>query len=378
MEIPKFVYAIIIFVSVIPAVIISDVVFDSNNVFVIMLIWIAYMLPIVGIYAFIQSKIQAPKVNKELEIKFYQECRKNKVTNLSSEANKQKAILIAQNLNCKYTNIEEYFQKAEQACIEVENQEKAEKQNAEFISIRNEEIEKHNTLIKYATFSGRDKRVAILTDTQAEYLKQAQTLRNGMDAVMRSSQQKEINWATHGGIASGLAGGAAGVAVAVDAQIKNAQIRAQNEANFNALAPGAISVYSSASNYEKEAKNLQISIDSAKIKLVTDTPKETVFCRLKIQKYNVSISKTGAFSVKATVGLNENFTIFDNSPAVVDGTLAASLYQNGYYVGTAFLVLPTFGIGKTAKIEGLCLCNADPNIPYELRITPYLLWEMEA
>ena len=73
--------------------------------------------------------------------------------------------------------------------------------------------------------------IAILTDQRAAYTKKADNLRKGMDIVLSDSQQEEIDWATLGGIASGIAGGAAGVAVAMDAQIKNAEIRAQNRKN---------------------------------------------------------------------------------------------------------------------------------------------------
>lgn len=75
------------------------------------------------------------------------------------------------------------------------------------------------------------KRIAILSAERADALERAKTLRAGAQAIMSASQQKEHDWAIHGGIASGIAGPAAGLAAAADIQAKNAQIRAQNEAN---------------------------------------------------------------------------------------------------------------------------------------------------
>lgn len=194
---------------------------------------------------------------------------------------------------------------------------------------------------------------------------------------MRNSHQKEINWATHGGIAAGIAGGAAGAAVAMDAQIRNAQIRAQNEANMRDLAPGASAVCGIADKYKNAAKELQVFIDDAKIKLVADTPKETVLTKLELKTQNVTISKTGAFTVKASVKLVEELIIFDIIPAVIDGTISADLYQESHKVGSALLVLPPFGVGESATIEGICLHGAKVNVPYEIKFTPHLLWEME-
>lgn len=372
--------SILLFLSIMPSVIIGTNVVKTESIFIMMFIWIAYMTPIIWIGAYVEEKIKAPKLAKELKIQFYKECVKTGINDLSSPAKKQKAELIAQRLGCTgYKSLETYYEESKRLSLDADSQAETEKKNTELSELRELEQKKYSTLTKYAHLVGRDKRVSILTDRQNEYRKEAADLRKYVDSAYRGSQQKEIDWATHGGIASGIAGGAAGVAVALDAQAKNAQIRARNEANLNALLPSAMVVLKNARTIEDKADALQADINDARIKLVSDTPKETVFNNLQIKTKEVSISKTGAFSVKASISLKENFTIFDNVPAVIDGTLSADFYQNSRRVGSAYLVLPEFGITnkRAVTIEGICLEGAVENEPYEIKYTPHLLWEME-
>lgn len=353
--------------------------FDSDSIFLILLLTFVYFLIFCSVPYIIKTPMRKKKKANDLQIRFYKECKTKGIKELSSAANRQKAELIAQKLGCKgYKNFEQYFEESKKLCAEKDKQDRIEKQNAKLASLRNTEEEEYKKLTKYSTLEGRNKRVAILKDKQAYYYKQANILRKGMELVIDDSQQKEIDWATHGGIASGIAGGAAGLAVAMDAQAKNAQIRAQNKANLEALLPLESTVLGSAREYEDAAKKIQPLVDEAKIKLVTDTPKDKVLDRLDIKLKDISISQTGAFTVQASVKLRNNFVIFDNIHAVVDGTICADLYQEGNKVGSALLVLPTFGVDKQeTTIKGISLDGAIQGVPYEVKFTPYLLWEME-
>lgn len=325
------------------------------------------------------THIQAIENQKKLHIQFYKECIEKGIEDISSPANNQKAKLIAKRLGCKgCKNLADYFEEGRKLYTQAEDQGKAAEKQKKLAELRSAEKEKYDELTKYASFEGREKRVAILSDTQRQYYKKAAELEKGMRLLTHANQQKEINWATHGGIASGIAGGAAGLAVAIDAQVKNAQIRAQNEANMRALIPGTLAVHESAGEYRQAAKDLQVSIDDAKIKLVADTPKDEVFSKLDIRVSQIAISETGAFTIQVSVKLTDDLMIFDNVQAVADGTFSANLYQEGHNVGNALLVLPTFGVDRTeAIIEGICLSGAKQGIPYEVQFTPYLLWEME-
>lgn len=118
--------------------------------------------------------------------------------------------------------------------------------------------------MKYEGLIGREKRIAMLTAEREALLQKADTLKNGAKAVMSASQQKEKDWAVHGGIANGIAGPAAGVATAINIQAQNAQIRAQNKANLQAYAPLITNSYMGAVSYESQARSVAETIENAK------------------------------------------------------------------------------------------------------------------
>lgn len=136
----------------------------------------------------------------------------------------QKVTLIAQKHKMQYSDVSILFYEAKASL----DKDTANKKEAALNAKKDEERSEYNELNKYSGLNGRDKRIAILSAERADALERAKTLRAGAQAIMSASQQKEHDWAIHGGIASGIAGPAAGLAAAADIQAKNAQIRAQN------------------------------------------------------------------------------------------------------------------------------------------------------
>lgn len=321
---------------------------------------------------------------KEAKKLFYKECKKKKIYNLDTEIKKQRAIAIADNLGIKFDSIIDYFE-ASKALVEKEIQ----KNTAALDKIKLQTLKEHESAFliqstKFAELIGRDKRIAMLLESRAkieEKLNKAIAHQNALYDGYKFTQTKEKDWAIAGGIASGIAGPAAGIATAMDIQAQNAKIREQNAQNrdmYNIATMGAKGkVGDEIVAIHNELKEFDKNFEKEKIKLVSDTPKEEVFKKLTFDKTEVSISQTGAFKVKTLVS-GCKFTIFDKLPAVVDGTIVATLYQNNIKVGDALLVLPEKGISTRArKTEGICICNADKNIPYEVKFAPYHLWEIE-
>ncbi len=341
------------------------------DVFTMMLILICIGAFIAGIYSYSKGK-------KDKKIEFYNDCVKNGITAITNEKNKQRAILIADKLECDYkSDIVSFFEEAKALNIQKIESEKQKQEEEELEKLTEQEKEKFFELTRYVYKTGRDKRVAMLTDMQRELYEKADRLRKGMDIIVKDSQQREHDWATIGGITSGLAGGAAGAAAAVDAQIKNIQIRQQNERNLKSLAPASLYVMQESSKIEDKAKSMQPLIDSAKISFVSDIPKDDVFKNLDFKDVKISISKTGAFTVCATVKAKKSVDLFDERKTVIDGIISANLYQNDEKVGNALMALPLYGIGEPADIEGICLSGAVNGKPYRVDFTPYELWYME-
>lgn len=309
---------------------------------------------------------------------FYEKCCENGINDLTTEKDLQKAILIAEQLSIKNTkNIKKIYQqgkelyKADKAAeyAAVNRQKLREKKEAEKVIF--------DERTKYAEFKGREKRAAILKDKADALFGEAYRLEKGMDLLMRSSQQKEIDWATHGGIAAGLAGGGAGAAVAIDAQIRNMEIRAKNDEAMKSLIPASMLIKGSASDMRKKAGDIILLKNAAEIKLIGNIPAEDLMQYFVFNNKKVTISETGAFEISVNAKLKRDVTIFDDVSAVIDGTIAADLYQDNKKVGTALMVLPTFGIGEACTLEGICLSGASKDKPYELKLRPYHLWAME-
>ena len=352
------------------AIAIISAIFEID-IFAVIFIIICMCAIIAGIYSHLKSK-----ENKKIE--FYNECVKNGITAINNEKNKQRAILIADKLECNYkSDIVSFFEKSKALNAQKIENEKQEQEEKEIEKLTEQEREKFSELTRYAYKKGRDKRVAMLTDMQQELYKKADRLKKGINTIINDSQQKEHDWAIIGGITSGLAGGAAGVAAATDAQIKNIQIRQQNEKNMKSLVPAYLYVTQESSKIEEEAKNMQPLIDVAKISFVSDIPKEEVFKNLDFENVKVSISKTGAFTVRATIKVKKSVDLFDEKETVIDGTISANLYQDDKKVGNALMSLPLYGIGEPTDIEGMYLSGAALDKPYKVDFTPYELWYME-
>ena len=309
------------------------------------------------------------------KIWFYRECEKNGVNDLTDRYQKEKAILIAQRSGLAFKNIDILYAEAKEAVMTDEQ----DRIIAEFKELLDAEIAQKQLLTRFVHYIGRNKRVAILENTQLEYRQKAEEMRDSAYDAVRASQQKEINSGVIGGIASGLLGGVAGIAAFIDTENRNAQIRSINQRNINSMAHGILDVMNTAYEYECEADRLQHLIDDAKIKLVSDIPDDQVFSYLSISTKKVEISKTGTFGIAVEVKVNETQIplMIGKANGVIDGTIEAEMYQDNKCVGSALMVLPTFGVKDKATIGGIAIANANTTEPYKIKFKPYCLWLME-
>lgn len=234
--------------------------------------------------------------------------------------------------------------------------------------------------MKYEGITGREKRITMLTAERAALLQKADTLKSGAKAVMNASQQKEKDWAVHGGIANGIAGPAAGAVTALNIQAQNAQIRAQNKANLQAYAPMIMTSYKGAASYESQARGIAETIENAKTKLLAKDDAQTCLKRLAFTDTKVDVSETGTCTVTTNVALTEPFAIFEDVKAVIDGTVITKIYDEEILVGTAALVLPSRGIGyyhNPYPLKGMCLYCGEKDRNYRVEFAAVNLWAME-
>lgn len=318
--------------------------------------------------------VETQEKNKKEE--FYKECLKADIKECKNEKEVQKANLIAEKYGIKYSDISDLYYETKELV-----KKKAQKELDDSLKAkREEERAEQKTLVKYEGITGREKRIAMLTAERAALLQTADTLKSGAKAVMNASQQKEKDWAIHGGIANGIAGPAAGAATALNIQAQNAQIRAQNKANLQAFSPLITNSYMGAVSYESQARGVAVSIDSAKTKLLAKDDVQTCLKRLAFTETKVEVSETGTCTVTTKVALTEPFTIFEDVKAVIDGTIIAKIYDGETLVGTAALVLPSKGIGyyhDPYPLKGMCLYCGKKDRDYRVEFAAVDLWAME-
>ena len=360
-------------------IIIGGIVLDSIC-FVLSLISYFWSRPRAKKMAQDQKEAQQLKQD-QIQAAFYDECLNNGIVCCKTEKELQKATLIAQKHNLLFTDISILFADAKQSKNRIEQKRIEDDIAAE----RKEEQKKYDELIKYADYSGREKRIAMLSDMQKKYTEAAKTLRDGASAVLSASQlkEKEGDWAVMGGIASAIAGPSAGIAAALDAQAKtaheNAQIREQNRVNCEVFAPVISTSYEGAAQNERIAKSYTASLDAAKTKLVANDSTEQCFSRLIFDETTIDVSRTGTCTVITSVCANP-FKIFDDVPAVIDGTIIAQIYEKNTLIGTAKMVFPIYGIsGKKNKVKltGMALFCGSSGTSYRVEFAPEKLWAME-
>lgn len=317
---------------------------------------------------------QAEVIGATMLDRFFVECVLAEADDFSKPKNKQKAQLLADKYNLKYPNgIEELYQQGLNGHKVVSQRfvlNRLEEKRAE----ERKEFERLN---KYSDLTGKAKRIAMLSDRAAELRKEAKSQDQYADMLMRSGQQKERDWATWGGIADGIAGFGAGVSTAVDIQMQNMQIRAENEKRRQAALPGYMFMANSAQGNRRNADEIMKEIESFKLKLVSDVPATELMKKISFSNTDVLVSETGAAMVCTSASLDSKFRIFDDVPAVVDGTIIAKIYDGDQLCGTAQLVLPMYGLGQNIPLNGICIDCCKPGKSYTAKFTAKNLWAME-
>lgn len=306
--------------------------------------------------------------------RFYIECVLGDYNDFTIEKNIQKAQLLAEKYALSYPNgIEDLYEQGKQEHQAIKVRIEAD----DLAELREEEEKKCAALNQYADLRGKAKRIAMLKDELNSCLKRARDSEYAASSLKNAVCEKETDWAIMGGIADGLAGPAAGVSTAVNTQFENAQIRARNAENLRLAAPMLMQHWSDASNWRSSAESINKEIAEVPEKLIADTPANEVFAMLEISDSSISISKTGATTVKAKASVRNKLFIFDNVPAVADGTIVAHIMENGHEVEAVNLVLPKYGVSTEVQLTGMTLSDRiHSSIPQTVTFSGNL-WLME-
>lgn len=317
--------------------------------------------------------------------RLYNKCHKQKV-DLETTEGKARLSLIAKELKIEGSTeklIELYYEG--EAFI---NKEKAIKKDEAKRQKIAEAKEEENAFVKtaerYINLRDQKKRIYMANEVIAELKNQYSALEDGVHNAMNLSgkmtYQKEADWAIIGGIASGLAGPAAGIASALDAQSRNASVRASNE-NLRDLAARAgayralelagkkIEVKEKITEWEKISQE-------AKLKLVEEGDPKALL--KKLQPTVIKKSKRAGGSYNLTVQTKAvTVKIYDTVDAVVDGTFKANIVTEGNVVGSAYLILPYNGSEKAQTLNTICISAAEIPEKFDIVFEPYNLFAIE-
>ena len=189
--------------------------------------------------------------------------------------------------------------------------------------------------LKFYGLNGIEKRKEMLRALMRKADKNRKEAEMMASMASRTMLQKEHDWATHGGIASGIAGPAAGIATALDIQAKNAVIREQNAKMMPYVAMVSSSYSNTASGYREEYNRYAADLRACNTKLVSTDSKEEVMKNIIIKDAKYTVSTTGAVTVEATFNIDPNYRIFESTKPTIDGCVACRLMQGNECKGSA-------------------------------------------
>lgn len=303
---------------------------------------------------------------------FYLACEKQGIRSLDSESARAKATLIAKQMGYPEGDLDTWFEKSKAKALAADMK----KEQERLAKLRKSEEEEERELTKFAKYKGREKRIAMIKELMIPHLQEIEKQSRNVQIATGVPLQKEHDWAVAGGIAQGIAGPAAGVVTALNTQAKNEEIRSQNAKNLYAAAQVYGFAKKRIEEQEKEIAKINARITEVEVKLIDESLEASLMDFLDISSVTTKISETGAVTVTASVKKNKKVIIYDNVDAIIDGTIAAELYQSDKFIGTALLVFPMDGMGS-GKLSGICLCHAKQGEKVEVKFRPYHLWAME-
>lgn len=347
-------------------------------------------------YAFLREveQLKAKKAKEEAYRKehedelFYQECAKNNIlTTNKADAARMKIVAKQMDISCSDDELIQKFLRGMSITNENELIAAEKERKARIPVLRKEEQRVEQEGKKYINLVGSDKRVRMFLDEAArhraivaQYERAGESITKGADALYSLHAGKETDWAIHGGVASAIAGSAAGVAVAVDIQRKNAEVRASNAQLRQSIgqfsAEQQLNMWMKQSEAEEKMKYYEAEAEKAKLKLVETLPQDDLLKLLYPIIEKKQTSETGAITF--TVSVNKaSLTIFDTVNAVVDGSFKVKVMDGDRLAGEAYFTLPYNGSQRSSTLTSICASLPAEEKKYTFVFAPHNLFAIE-
>lgn len=332
--------------------------------------------------------IQERKEKKEAKgtnnLLIYNQCLANGITALSSEKDRQRALLIVKQIPKVGTlkNLEKELPKMFQEGLVEHGKLEDRKRDKALENKRASEQNDYRTSILYLNYQGREKRLAMLQADLVEAEAQLTSNEKVHKSIPSMYKVNESDWAIMGGIANGLAGPAAGLATTADIQQKNAAIRAHNASQQPIINTVQSYTRGKVATAQGVVDTLKKWIEQAKIALIGPMSTEVVFQYLSFKDVKIEITECKSIIISTRPELKKDLVIFDDISAHADGAVKVVLVQQGHKIGETQLVFPTWGIGTrfAQQLKAYCIDPTilDCNAPIDVKFEPIHLWAMEA
>ena len=319
---------------------------------------------------------------------FYNKCVEAGYTDINKRSDIEKIYNLAKSEGYTETKEEiiEVYKKAAVLLAEMEAEQKIADKKSKLQSLMEAEAEREKENRKYINLKGIEKPIAMI-DSEIAMLKQSisrqeseiRKINNGASSYYHLNKQHEANWATHGGIASAIGGPVAGAAVAADVAQRSAEAKANNQRLRETATTMASTLnsrsYSSISDSGRRIDELQKKKKDLQMLLVEELPESKLLKYISPTVVSQSVSETGAVIVNVTTQKSPDFLIYDDTHAVVDGSVKVLLMNGNDVAGTAFFSLPFSGSTEIARATVVCR-EVKGNVT-EIKFEPYHLWAIE-
>ena len=116
----------------------------------------------------------------------------------------------------------------------------------------------------------------------------------------------------------------------------------------------------------------------ARVALVDQRDEGELLSLLHLYVKNCETTPTGAVKLQIGFHTTPNLVIFENTQAVVDGSIRVLLKQNGVVAGTATCALPYKGAESQGHMECICRGLSQKAESFDIEFEPNHLWLVES
>lgn len=282
---------------------------------------------------FLRYNEKGLKQEQEAKIRaFYDECVQFGLTETGelTPDKRQRIELLAKKHNIPFDSSED-LQKVVAQFKPVVEDEQRRAYEAEICKLKGQEAAEYKTLTMYANLHGRDKPQTIFHDmSQKEYA--------FAKSVSYMHTRKESDGAIMAGMAAGIGGPIPALMSLSSTAQHNEAVRAHNEAvnTMNMLYADGVAAATSLGDKYHET---ELAVAT---KLVEDGTPGQWMEYLSFKGTKLEVTETGTVIV-TTEMFAKPVTIFGNTPAYLDGSVVANIYDGERRIGQATMVFPAYG-----------------------------------